>query len=55
MDLVDIMLIAGGSRDMETFETVLETLLFIESDHGHSTANSEAESAAEDMPETVQE
>ena len=35
MDLVDVMLIAGGGIDNDLLETVVDTILFIEEDnHG---------------------
>lgn len=54
MELWEIMLIAGGSRDMETFETVLDTLFFIEDDHGHPQPNSGAGMPAE-TPASIDE
>ena len=40
MDLVDVMLIAGGGIDNELLETVVDTILFIEEDnHGTQEEN----------------
>lgn len=38
MDLVDIMLIAGGCRDMEMLNNVMDTMVFIEEEISDETS-----------------
>lgn len=42
MELWEIILIAGGCRDDETFETVIDTILFIEDNQIEAHPDDEA-------------